>query len=326
MLHNLVRLAAVATVASAVSTVAFAEQLRGYTYTSAAQPAYKGLERLGERVTEETNGRLTFTWNAGGSLPIPATSITQALGDGLIDLSGDGFYTSSVPVGGIAFLPMLFSTRDEFEKGYAALEPYLSAALEKVGVKLLAHYYYPLQTAFSRVPLVSLEDFNGKRVRTTSSEQAEFARRLGATPITIGTPEVPTSLQRGVVDVIFTASSGGARGYHEMISHNLRVGPNFHLSLISANLEKFNSLSAEDQKILMDAAKEASGFIIGQYKELEEKYKAEYTQGGMVVTEPNAETVGKARDLVGDYWDQWAAEKGGEAREALSKVRAAIGK
>ena len=326
MFKKLVCSIAVAATTLVVASAASAEEWRGYTYTTAAQPAYKGLEMLGSAVQAATNGRVTISWNVGGSLPIKAPSITQAVGDWLVAISGDGFYTSSVPVGGIAFLPMLFDTREEFRAGYAALGPYLDAGFEKVGVKVIGHYYYPLQTAFSRVKLESLNDFKGKRVRTTSAEQAEFVKRLGGRPITIGSAEVPTSLQQGVIDVIFTASSGGARSYHEMLTHNLRIGPNFHLSLINVNLDKFKKLSPQDQQALLKAGRESGDWISEQYTQLEDKYTAEYKKAGMVVTMSDAASVKQARDLVGSYWDQWAAHQGATATEALKKVRAGVGK
>lgn len=326
MTAPLVRAAAICAALLIAAPQAGAEELRGYTYTVASQPSYQSLERIGKTVAEQTGNRITMKFNPGGSLPIPTAGITQALGDGLIGVAGDGFYTSSLPVGGIAFLPMLFATREEFEAGFTALEPYLASGLEKLGIKLIGHYYYPLQTAFARVKLESLDDFKGKKVRTTSTEQAEFVKRLGGLPVTIGTPEVATSLQRGVIDVIFTASSGGARTYHEMLTHNLRIGPNFHLSLIGVNLDKFRKFKPEDQKVLLAAGREHGAWATAQYVELEEKFKNDYRKAGMVVTEPDAAAVTRASAIVRDYWDQWAAQKGGAAQEALRAVRTAIKK
>lgn len=325
-MKNVTHVAAISILCTMLPTALAADQWRGYSYNAAAHPAFQALEQLGEAVSEATDNELSFTWNVGGSLPIPAANITQALGDGLVDIAGDGFYTSSISVGGIAFLPMLWSTREDVDKGYAALEPYLAEALEGQGVKLLGHYYYPLQTAFANVEVTSLEDFRGKTVRVSSGEQAEFVRRLGGTPVTIGTPEVPTSLQRGVIDIIFTASSGGARGYYEMLTHNFRLGPNFHLSLIGANLDKFNALTLEHQQILMDAANEAGARATARYMELEEQQTAEYEAGGMVITRPDEETVAEVLELMDGYWNEWAEEHGATAIEALDAVRAAIGK
>lgn len=312
--------------AVAVSSTSIAAEWRVYTYTSAAQPSYKMLERIAKEFGEVTNGELTFKLNVGGSLPIPAANITQAVGDGLIEIAGDGFYTSSIPIGGIAFLPMLLGTREEFETGYRILEPYLAEAYESRGVKLIGHYSYPLQTMFANAKVASLEDLKGRRTRVTSAEQAEFVRRLGANPVTIGTPEVASSLQRGLINVIFTASSGGARTYHEMLTHNYRLGPNFHLSLVTANLKKFKELPPERQAKLIAIVKAASDEATAEYGAQEVKFTDEYRARGMVVTEPAEADKQRATEMLKGYWDEWAKKQGGKSEEALKTIRAAIKK
>lgn len=323
---KLLRMATSALFAAAISTAAFAAEWRVYTYTSAAQPSYKMLERIAKEFGEASGGELTFKLNVGGSLPIPAANITQAVGDGLIELAGDGFYTGSIPIGGIAFLPMLLGTPEEFATGYRILEPYLAEALESRGVKLIGHYAYPLQTMFANAKVASLEDLKGRRTRVTSTEQAEFVRRLGANPVTIGTPEVASALQRGLINVIFTASSGGARTYHEMLTHNYRLGPNFHLSLVTVNLKKFNELSAERKQRLIAITKTASEEATAEYAVQEVKFTNEYRGRGMVVTEPADADKQRATNMLRGFWDDWSKRQGGKSEEALRAIRLAIKK
>lgn len=323
---GIVKTALGALVAAAISTTSLAAEWRVYTYTSAAQPSFKMLERIAKEFGEASGGAFTFKLNVGGSLPIPAANITQAVGDGLIEIAGDGFYTSSIPIGGIAFLPMLLGTREEFAAGYRILEPYLAEALESRGVKLIGHYSYPLQTMFANAKVASLEDLKGRRTRVTSAEQAEFVRRLGANPVTIGTPEVASSLQRGLINVIFTASSGGARTYHEMLTHNYRLGPNFHLSLVTANLKKFNELSADHKQRLIAITKTATEEATAEYAVQEVKFTDEYRARGMVVTEPTDADKQRATDMLKGFWDDWAKKQGGKSEEAVKAIRAAIKK
>jgi len=316
---------AIIATASLTAMPASAVDWKGYHYTNVnTQPSYQALERIAADVEKASGGKVTFKLNVGGSLPIPATSITQAVGDGLLQFAADGFYTSSIPVGGIAFLPTLLATPAEFDAAYGALEPFLAEAYAKRGVKLLGHYRYPLQTVFANVPITSLADIAGKKARVTSAEQAEFVKRLGGTPVTIGSPEVATALQRGTINGIFTASSGGARGYREMLTHNYRFGPNFHLSLIIANAEAFGKLPPDVQKELVESTRKHGAWVTATYVEQELQFKEEYKKLGMVITEASKDDAGKAVTLMAGYWDEWAKAKGPVAEQALAKVRQAV--
>ena len=55
------------------------------------------------------------------------------------------------------------------------------------------------------------------KLRVTSVEQGEFIRRFGGVPLTIGTPDVAASLDRGVVEGVLTASSGGGVTWHDLV-------------------------------------------------------------------------------------------------------------
>jgi len=317
---------AIAALCSASATLSAAEW-KGYTYTTAAaQASYQSLERIAADVARESKGALTIKINIGGSLPISATSITQAVGDGLLHFAADGFYTGNIPIGGIAFLPVLMLTEEDFAKTIEILEPYIAAAYDQKGVKYLGYYRYPLQTIFAATKITSLKDMEGKKIRTTSSEQAEFVRRLGGTPVTLGTPEVPTSLQRGVIHAVMTASSGGARSYPEMITHNLRFGPNYHLSLFIANKEEFQKLPKDLQDAMVKSAREAGKWATETYNGQEDQFTNEFRSKGVVVTQPTPEEAKQATAVLAPYWDDWAKTRGATAQDALKKIRAALNK
>ena len=85
----------------------------------------------------------------------------------------------------------------------------------------LATYNYPLQVVWSRKPINSLADMKGQKLPVTSPEQAEYVKRLGGLPVTIGPSEVPSALDRGVVDGVFTASSGGGKIWRDLLEIQL---------------------------------------------------------------------------------------------------------
>lgn len=205
------------------------------------------------------------------------------------------------------------------------MQPYLEEALTEQGVTLLSQYVYPLQVAWSSKELRSLDDLSGQKMRVTSPEQGEFVERFGGVPVTIGAPEVSTSLQRGVVDGVFTASAGGGRIWKDLLTHNYRFGPNYFNSLIIVNSDVFDNLSEEEQQVVRQAAEDAAKWITESLYEDEDEITQQLIDEGMVVTEPNPGDIDRAVEMMQDYWPEWAAGVGPEAEKALAEVRRAIG-
>src|SRR5690606_38437137 len=78
------------------------ERWRAYTYTAVSTvTAAKGLKGLLDAIHEETGGELSIRLNLGGTIPIAATNITQAVSDNIVQMGDDAFFLGSVPVGGI---------------------------------------------------------------------------------------------------------------------------------------------------------------------------------------------------------------------------------
>ena len=146
----------------------------------------KVFQEIIERVSKETNGGFQIKYHLGGSLTIKVTDITTAVGDNVIQLGDDGFQQGNVPITGILRLPMLITTRQEFEKALAVMKPYVERAYDKKGSTVLATYYFPMQIAWSSKKLTSLDELKGQKIRATSPEQIEFLKRFGANGLTVG--------------------------------------------------------------------------------------------------------------------------------------------
>lgn len=77
----------------ASATAAQAEEWTAYTYSSVSTTAaVKGMNRIAERVAEETAGDLTIQLHLGKTLQIASSDITQAVGDGVVDFAADFFF------------------------------------------------------------------------------------------------------------------------------------------------------------------------------------------------------------------------------------------
>lgn len=322
-----ISLSAVMLSAGLAAVPASAENWKAYSYNpTVLHPAIVGLERMGEEIEKATKGKIKMKVNVGGSLPISATDITQAVADNIVQVGADGFFLGNIRIGGVLRLPLLLTTREEYHKAAEIMEPYLEKALAAQGVTLLAQYLYPLQVAWSSQPLKALNDIKGQKLRVTSPEQAEFVKRFGGVPVTIGAPEVSSALQRGVVSGVFTASAGGGRIWKEMLKYNYRFGPNWFNSLIIVNSKVFDRLSGDEKAAVRKAAKEAATWITEKMKSEDSEITEQLAAGGMIVTEPMQADIDVGVAKMKDYWLLWAKGVGPEADEALAKVRKAIGR
>ncbi|MCF8482652.1 MAG: TRAP transporter substrate-binding protein DctP [Rhodospirillum sp.] len=309
------------------ATGAWAADWTGYTYSSVSTTAaVKGMTRITEKVAEATKGDLKITLHLGKTLQIASSDITQATGDGIVDFAADYFFSGSVPIARVLNLPLLIETDAEWSKAYTAMEPVLKEAFAKQGVVYLGGYRYPSQIFFTTFEMKSLKDLEGHKIRVTSPEQGHFVEAFGGSPITLSGSEVPTSLERGVIEGVLTASAGGAKKWHEFLPYNFRFPVNYGNSVIIANTESFDDLSEADRKTLSDIVAAEGPAITEEFNEDEILQMNKQRDAGMTITEVDQSELPAAREKMAAYWEEWAADKGPDYVEALATVRQALGK
>ena len=323
--HTMAALAASSVAAPAVLRAQGTTTWTFYTYVPAATLApAKVFQEIIERVSKETNGGFQLKYHLGGALTIKATDITTAVGDNVIQIGDDGFQQGNVPITGILRLPMLITSTAEFEKALAVMKPYVEKAYDKKGSTVLSTYYFPMQIAWSSKKLTSLDDFKGQKIRATSPEQIEFLKRFGANGLTVGGSEVPSALERGVVDGVLTANAGGGKIWKDLLKYCYSIGLNYFEANVAVNKEAYAKLPANYRdsltKAIVDLSPKMTKMMAGEEDEEAAKRKAE----GMVQTAATPADYKRGAERMASYWDEWAKRYGAETQEALKKVREAL--
>lgn len=307
------------------TTVAVAEDWTAYTYSSVSSTsAVKGMTRIVDRVAAGSD--LKIDLHLGKTLQIASADITQAVGDGVVDMAADFFFSGNVPLARVLNLPMLIENDDEWAKAYAAIHPTLQSAFAEQGVVLLGGYRYPEQTIFATFEINSLADLAGRKIRVTSPEQGGFIAEFGGAPITLSGSEVPTSLERGVIEGVLTASAGGAKKWGEFLPYNYRFAVNYGNSMIIANADRFAALSPETQATLRAIVAEEGPKTTAEFLVDEDVQKAAQSAAGMTLVAMAAGDAAAANAKMAPFWEAWAKENGPEYEAALQTVRAAINK
>jgi TRAP-type C4-dicarboxylate transport system substrate-binding protein len=271
-------------------------------------------------------GAPTMRLHLGGTLSINAANISAAVSDGVVQIGDDTQYIGTIPLAGVLRLPLLVDTPEDYARAYPVLKPYIEAALAKKGVVVLASYAYPLQVLWSHTKLTSLADLQGQKIRVVSPEQAEFVKGFGAIAVTLGTAEVPASLDRGVIDGALTAASGAGYIWRDLLKYNYGIGTNYSDSLIIVNADSFHALSPAVQDAMRAVATRIAAQTTTDMRQDEGVLTQKMKDAGMVVTPIRPEDEAEARHRMAPYWDEWAKSHDATAREALAKVRAVLGR
>jgi TRAP-type C4-dicarboxylate transport system substrate-binding protein len=283
----------------------------------------RGAKQLSEQIEKDTNGELKARLHLSGTLQIAPNNITVAVAEGIVQMADDLFNSGNIPLAGIPRLPGLVRSYDEFAKTADVLRPYIEKAFADKGVTVLADYTYPLQVIWGKKKLTSLDDIKGMKLRVAQPEQGEMVRRFGGTSVTISAPEVPSALDRGVVDGIFTAGVGAVL-WKDLLKFGYLIPVNWNNSYIIANTDAFKKLSPELQAKLKKAAQDAAKWNQDTMRSEEANTVKVLTEAGYTMTTAPDADAAKVADTMKPYWDDWAKSRGPVVIEALGKVRAAL--
>jgi TRAP-type C4-dicarboxylate transport system substrate-binding protein len=285
----------------------------------------RGAKLFTEEIEKATNGELKVRLHLAGTLQINASNITQAVGGNVVQIGDDLFNSGNIQVAGIPRLPMLIQSYEDFAKADAVLKPYIEKAYREKGSTLLASYTYPLQFIWGRKKLESLDGIKGMKLRVAQPEQGEFVRRFGGTSITMSAPEVPSALDRGVVDGIFTAGVGAVL-WKDLLKYGYVLIVNVNNSYFIANTEAYSKLSPDIQAKVRKVAQDTARWNQETMQKEEAESVQVLTAAGYTITKATPEETARAIEAMKPYWDEWAKARGPDVIEALAKVRTALGR
>jgi TRAP-type transport system periplasmic protein len=259
-----------------------------------------------DQVKERTRGEIKLQIHYGGSLvPLPEVfdAVSQGVADGgtLVASYISGTEPDFTPFEIFyAYDPDKWLALDERAKGI------LDEILKKHNIKYLGGSYIGSVALSCRDKLVKkTEDWKGLKVRTAGRWQAEAIQAWGGKPVTIALGEMYTSLQTGVVDA-------GLLVYSLIDSFKMyEVAPNItHLGSIpqwdgtGINLKVWNSLSSEDQKILLDTDRMRRDFLDQKGKDLDGKVIAKLKERGVKFYRPEGEDLKGMKNAVQPLWGE----------------------
>ena len=289
------------------------------------------IKKLGDLVTERTNGRIQFKYFYGASL-IKKPQFVDAVARGIADISTGpvGFVTGKIPelsVFGVFGTWQL----DRYLEMQDVLHPKLTELMATKGIHHVMIQYNGTsilchKTKFLKQP----SDWQGQKIRLSGKWLATLGEQWGASTVFMPPPEVYLAVQRGVIDgfqLIYDIVYG--LKLHEVAPYIVETGFPDNIEIVTMNLKKWEAMTPEDQKIFNDAVAEVIPWTYEEtlkyYVGLREKITE---QGGQIYKLTIEERDAYLRDAFA-LWPQIRQESGqlgGELMDLMEKYRIQPGK
>ena len=222
------------------------------------------LIKFAEIAEKNSNGRLKFTVKHSGQLGSDREGIESAkMGTIDVIISGTGMYSSFYDKVKIFDLPFLFTDAKQARKVVnGPIGERIFKDLNKQGFVYLGTGDNGMRQVSSKRKIQTVDDVKGLKIRLPEMPTyLAVWKSWGSTPVPIPVSELYMSLKTGVVEAQDNAP------YHTVATKCYEVQPNFAMinymwmGLTAAmNEKKFNSLPPDLQKVIKDAAIEATNW------------------------------------------------------------------
>lgn len=221
----------------------------------------KAFEPFAREVAEASNGEVSVKIYPGATLGNPKTMV-DAIRMGITDI---GFVLPSYVPGrfersAVFELPFIFNSATHVTRVvYDIYDEFLADDYKEF--KVLWFLSAPLsQVHTTGAPLLTLDDFNGKKIRGGNALESQAIKLLGGNPVGMPISELSIALQKGVVDGCFTPYA--ALKSHKLIDVSKNITEfNFSgaLMCVLMNKKKWNALSENAKNAIDSVATKAFG-------------------------------------------------------------------
>jgi tripartite ATP-independent transporter DctP family solute receptor len=309
---------------------AFAQDIKErnikFAFANTADSAHGiGAKRFAEVVASKSGGKLNVKLYGSGTLGGEAV-VASAMQGGTIEMSmmGPGLLTGMDKEFGVFDTPFLFDTFKEVD---AALDgPVGKKLLDKlpakglVGLSYWDHGFRILTN--SKRPIAKLEDIQGLKIRVQQIPVfIESFNAMGANAVPMPFPELYSALEQKAVDGQENPFiSVEVTKFYEVQKYASTTRHAYSPLLVLMSKKFWDQLSADERKVLTDAANEVKSYERQVSRELDAKALDTLKSRGMVITEVSAQERARMRDKLKPVIDKHRQATGELGKEMTAEV------
>lgn len=219
----------------------------------------QNLRMFAEEVAKATAGKVVLNIHPAGSLIKPA-DIFAGVREGKAE-GGEVFMSSLAkesPIFGMDALPFIVSGYDDARHMWEASRPAIGKALDERGLQLLYAVPWQPQNLYSRIPINSLKEFKGLRMRAYNPATERIAQLIHAKPISVQAVNLNKAISGGELDLMFTSSTTGVESVAwQGLQHYYKVTAWIPKNIVFISKASFGTLDKDSQQQLLRLAEVA---------------------------------------------------------------------
>lgn len=231
-----------------------AEELRIATLAPGDGAWMRAMLAGGERIREETDGRVNLKFRAGGV----AGSDSQVLRKIRIgDLQGGAFTAGGLgaiyPGLNTYGIPLIFRSLDEVDYVRSHLDARIVAGLEEAGFVSFGFSEGGFTNLMSNIPVSHVDDLRRQKIWVPDSDPISFQVLEGfrLAPVPLELSDALLGLERGLVDVVAAAPYVAlVLQWHTKISYITDLPISYSMGVFAIDADVFYRLSDSDQAVV----------------------------------------------------------------------------
>lgn len=294
----------------------------------------EGAQFFIDTVQELSGGRIAVEYFPASQLGKAADFLTLVQ-SGTVDMAyiPPAYVQAKMPLSDVANLPGMFSEVCAGSEAYIELArdgriketDYDAQGVHLVFGTMLA----PYQISGPNVPIRSLADLQGKKIRSTGNATNLVVEALGGVPVNLSGAETYDGLERGTIDFNLGPYSS-YKGYdlYDLTKYGT-VGFGFGNTVVgyTMNASVYEGLSDELRAFIDEAGKETSAHVCAAVEKENDNAIAEMRALGAEFYEATPEALKEFEPIAMKLQEQWAADmdaRGLPGTETLEAMKSAL--
>jgi tripartite ATP-independent transporter DctP family solute receptor len=292
-------------------------------------PAVAGMKKFADTVAAKSGGKLKVQLFLNGTLGSDQATLSSIKG-GTVEMAvmNSGILASEVKALSVFDFPFLFANEKESDAIVdGPIGQKMHAQLQEKGVMGLAYWELGFRNiTTSKRALNKVDDIDGLKLRVIPSPiNVDWVKALGANPTPLPFPEVYAALEQGAIDGQENPISViAANKFWEVQKFVALTNHQYNPQSVIFSKKVWDTFSAAEQKILTDAAHEATQTQREQARAAVAANLDLLKKNGMTVTQFSPAEIAKLRDKMKPVIEKHSALVGpivGEVQAELAKMR-----